>query len=352
MTRRIIISFIAFVLLAVLVLNACKKSDTGTTDNTPYNPTYIQLNIPAGWPQPVDIYANNRLTEEGFQLGKKLFYDGKLSKDGNFPCASCHQQFAAFATFDHDFSHGFNNSFTTRNTPATFNVAWMPLLHMDGGINHIEVQPLAPITALNEMAENVDSVLKKLRADPVYPTMFKAAFGSTDITSQRMLKALAQFTGSIISSNSKYDKYKKGEVGFTVTELSGYNLFKAKCESCHKEPLFTDNSFRNNGMAINPFINDIGRMRITGNRNDSLKFKVPSLRNIVSTFPYMHDGRFYTLGQVIDHYRTGIITTQPTLDPLLANRIPLTNSEKNDLLFFLYTLTDSTLINDPRFRPN
>ena len=350
MTRNIIITLFLYVALAVRVLNACKKSDTGGTDNPPFNPTYLQLKVPAGWPQPLDIYANNKLTEEGFQLGRKLVYDGKLSTDGNFPCGSCHQQFAAFATYDHDFSHGFNNSFTTRNAPVTFNLAWMPLLHFDGGINNIEVQPLAPLTAPNEMAENIDSVLNKLRKDPNYPTMFKAAFGSTDITSQRMLKALAQFTGSIISAASKYDKYKREEATFTANELSGYNLFKAKCESCHKEPLFTANSFRNNGMPVNTFINDIGRMRITNNRNDSLKFKVPTLRNIVSSFPYMHDGRFYTLGQAIDHYRTGIITTQPTLDPLLVNRIPLTNLEKVDILYFLYTLSVTAFIHAPRFK--
>ena len=342
--------FLSFVLLSILILNACKK--TGTTDgNNNYKPTYLHLTIPSGWPQPAfDIYANNPLTEEGFQLGKKLFYDGKLSKDGNFPCASCHQQFAGFATYDHDFSHGFNNSFTKRNAPVTVNLAWMPLLHWDGGINHIEVQPLAPITNPVEMAENVDSVLKKLRNDANYPSLFNAAFGSTDITSQRMLKALAQFTGSIISADSKYDKYKRGATTFTPTELNGYNLFKAKCESCHKEPLFTDNSFRNNGMAVNAFLNDYGRMRITNNPGDSLKFKVPTLRNIEKSFPYMHDGRLYSLSQVIDHYRTGIITTQPTLDPLLVNRLSITNSEKNDLLFFLYTLTDTAFLNNPRYK--
>ena len=143
-----------------------------------------------------------------------------------------------------------------------------------------------------------------------------------------MLKALAQFTGTIISADSKYDKYKRGETTFTPTELNGYNLFKVKCESCHKEPLFTDNSFRNNGMAVNPFLNDYGRMRITNDPGDSLKFKVPTLRNIEKSFPYMHDGRLYSLGQVIDHYRTGIVIAQPTLDPLLVNRIPITNSEK------------------------
>ena len=347
MKKRIIISGLFFIALFVILLDACKKNDT-TAD--PYNPTYLKLNIPAGWPQPgFDIYANNPLTEQGFQLGKKLFYDGKLSKDGNFPCASCHQQFASFATYDHEFSHGYNNSFTYRNAPALFNLAWMPLLHWDGGVNHIEVQPLNPIQAPNEMAENVDSVLDKLRKDANYPNLFKDAFGTTEINSQRMLKALAQFTGSILSYNSKYDKVKRGEDAFTLNEQNGYNTFQSKCATCHPEPLFTDNSIRNNGMDINTFLNDYGRKRITGLSSDSLKFKVPSLRNVQVSFPYMHDGRFYSLATVIEHYRTGIITTSPTLDPLLRNRISMTNTEKNDLIYFLYTLTDSTLLKNPRF---
>ena len=348
MRSRVIILFFSFVFISLLLLDACNKSDI---ENTQYTPTYLQLNIPAGWPQPpANIFASNPLTEEGFQLGKKLFYDGRLSKDGNFPCASCHQQYAAFATYDHDLSHGYNNSYTTRNTPVTFNLAWMLLLDWDGSTNDIVSEPLVHITAINEMAENIDNVLNKLRTDTAYPKLFKAAFGNTDITSQRMLKALAQFTGSIISSESKFDKYKRGETILTPGELNGYNLFKLKCESCHKEPLFTDNSFRNNGMPMSPYLNDIGRMRITNNRNDSLKFKVPTLRNIVASFPYMHDGRFYTLGQVIDHYRSGIITSQPTLDPLLVNRLPMSNTEKQDIIYFLYTLSDTAFINNPRFK--
>ena len=144
----------------------------------PVKPRRISLVIPKGWPKPNrDIFAGNPLTEEGFQLGRKLFYDGRLSKDGNIPCASCHQQFAAFATYDHDLSHGFNNSFTKRNAPPLFNIAWMGNLHWDGGINHIEVQPLAPLTATNEMAETVENVLKKISADTAYRRMFRAAFG-------------------------------------------------------------------------------------------------------------------------------------------------------------------------------
>ena len=343
MKQKVIISLTVFFISALLFISATETSG-------PVKPTYINFTIPPGWPKPpIDIFANNRLSEEGFQLGRKLFYDGRLSKDGNFPCASCHQQFAAFANYEHDFSHGFNNSFTTRNAPSLVNLAWMPLLHWDGAINHIEVQPLAPLTAHNEMAENIDSVLRKLKADTAYKRMFKAAFGDGLINSQRMLKALAQFTGSIVSYNSKYDKVQRGETSFTQTELNGYNTFKAKCAGCHKEPLFTDNSFRNNGLPLNTFINDYGRMKVTGNINDSLRFKVPTLRNVAISLPYMHDGRFTTMGQVIDHYRTGIQTNQPNLDSLLKNRLPITNQEKNNLIYFLMTLTDSTLIHNPRF---
>jgi cytochrome c peroxidase len=344
MKIKVIIALIGFVCTAFVFIAASKK------DDDPFKPTYIKLEIPKGWPKPAkDIFANNPLTEEGFQLGKRLFYDGRLSKDGNFACASCHQQFAAFATYDHDFSHGFNNLFTMRNAPALFNLAWTPLLHWDGGSNHIEVQALAPLTAHNEMAEDIDSVLKKLRKDSAYPKLFKAAFGSTLINSQRMLKALAQFTGSIVSSNSKYDKVLRGEANFTPSEQKGYAFFKLKCATCHTEPLLTDNSFRNNGLEVNSYIKDYGRMRITNNKNDSLKFKVPSLRNVAVSFPYMHDGRYYSLGQAIDHYRTKIVTEQLTLDTLLKNRITISNAEKNDLIYFLFTLTDTTLTKSPRF---
>lgn len=334
-------------ILAVVIISATQDDGYG-----PYAPTPISLEIPPGWPKPpTDIYANNKLTEQGFQLGKKLFYDGRLSKDGEVSCASCHQQFAAFATFDHDLSHGVHNSFSTRNAPGLFNLAWMTEMHWDGGINHIEVQPLFPITAKNEMGETLDSVIYKIRKDTAYKRMFKAAFGDATINSQRMLKAIAQFTGSLISANSKYDKVMRGEASFTPFEAKGYEVFKAKCASCHKEPLFTDNSFRNNGLSLNRFF-DVGRQRVTQLSEDSLKFKVPSLRNAQITFPYMHDGRIYSIPQAIEHYRSGIITDQPTLDPLLKNRIPMTNLEKNQLVYFIYTLTDSSFTKNMRYAPS
>lgn len=314
------------------------------------SPQPIELKVPDGWPAPNDIFKNNPLTREGFQLGRKLFYDGRLSKDGNFACASCHQQFAAFATFDHDFSHGFGNQFTTRNAPALQNLAWAPLYHWDGGINHIELQALAPMTAPNEMAANLDSVLDRLKKDTTYQKMFFKAFGSSGINSERMLKALAQFTGSLVSAHSKYDRVMRGEATFIDQEAHGYRLFQKHCSGCHKEPLFTDFSFRNNGLELNPFLKDYGRMAITALPEDSLKFKVPSLRNVGVTQPYMHDGRLYSLQRVIDHYRGGIVQSA-TLDSSLKNEIPLTRLEKYDLVLFLETLTDSAFLKNPRFGP-
>jgi cytochrome c peroxidase len=341
---KITISLSLLLIASMLMLGAREDAGPG-----PDKRTYLKFTIPAGWPKPAnDIFANNKLTEQGFQLGRKLFYDGRLSKDGNFPCASCHQQFAAFASYEHDLSHGFDNKFTTRNAPALFNLAWMPLLHWDGGVNHIEVQPLGPITAPNEMGENMDSVLAKIRKDTAYKRMFKAAFNDNLINSQHLLKALAQFTGSLVSFNSRYDKVMRGETVFNNVEKAGYEFFKLKCSNCHPEPLFTDFSFRNTGFPLSDQLKDIGRMKITGNPGDSLKFKVPSLRNIALTFPYIHDGRTYAIGQVLDHYRNGI-TQSPTLDSSLRKGIPMTKYEKNNLVYFLYSLTDSSLISNPRF---
>ena len=199
------------------------------------------------------------------------------------------------------------------------------------------------------MAESIDHVLYKLKPDTSYARLFTAAFGDATINSQRMLKALAQFMGSIQSYNSKYDQVKRGEAVFTASEQSGYTTFKAKCNACHTEPLFTDNSFRNNGLAVDPFLKDFGRMGITGNPGDSLKFKVPTLRNVEVSFPYLHDGRAFSLSQVIDHYRSTIHTEQRTLDPLLKNKIAISDQEKSDLANFLRTLTDKSLLQDQRF---
>lgn len=343
MKQTVVILFVAFAVFFGMGLNGCSKNHDVAARATPLN-----FSIPAGFPEPVYKFEGNPLTKEGFELGRKLFYDGILSKDGNFPCSSCHQQFAAFSTFEHDLSHGFNNQFTTRNAPGLFNLVWKKELHWDGGINHIEVQPLAPITAPNEMAENINAVVAKLQQSSVYRKMFSQAFGTEEINSQLMLKAITQFMGSMVSANSRYDKMKRGELSFNQAEKTGYGIFQARCASCHQEPLFTDMSYRNNGMPLNPSLNDYGRMRITSKKEDFLKFKVPSLRNVFLSFPYGHDGRFFSLDNVLNHYATGIQNSS-TLDPLLKNKIPLGNEERYYIKIFLATLTDSTFINDQRF---
>jgi len=315
-----------------------------------YTPSPIAFVIPKGFPAPpTNIFAKNKLTEEGFQLGKKLFYDARLSKDGEVSCASCHQQFAGFATYDHDLSHGVNNSFSKRNAPALINLAWMKEWHWDGGINHLENQPLSPLSAPNEMGEKLDTVLIKIKADTDYSHLFLKAFGDANITTERMLKAMTQFTGSLVSANSKYDKVKRGEATFILPEEKGYEIFKANCNSCHKEPLFTDNSFRNNGITLNRF-GDVGRQAITQDKKDSLKFKVPTLRNVALTLPYLHDGRMQSLDNVLNHY-TSLDTSIINLDPLLKKKILLSDKEKKQLTLFLYTLTDTSFTKNKRYAP-
>lgn len=347
MKLKVIISILLFAISAVVLIGAARDDGYG-----PYNPTYLKFSIPKGWPKPAtDIFAKNRLTEQGFQLGKKLFYDSRLSSDKEVSCAGCHQPFAAFSTFDHDLSHGVGNSFTNRNAPALMNLAWMTSYHWDGGVNHIEVQPLAPITATNEMGQTLDTLLTFLKADTSYRRLFKAAFGDPNINSQRMLKALAQFTGSLVTFNSKYDRVQNGLDTFTRFEKNGYALFKANCASCHKEPLFTDNSFRNNGISLNRF-NDVGRQKITGSVADSLKFKVPTLRNIQVTGPYMHDGRIFSVPQVLDHYIAKTANPHAGMDTLLQKPIVLNKLQKNELTYFLYTLTDTSFTKSRRFGPD
>jgi cytochrome c peroxidase len=311
--------------------------------NTPF-----PFQIPKGFPPPIYKFQNNPRTHEGFELGRKLFYDGILSKDGNVPCSSCHQQFAAFATYEHRLSHGFNDNLGFRNAPGLFNLAWEKELHWDGGINHIEVQPLAPLLDPHEMAEELNSVIGKLKKDRQYPALFNRVFGSPGINSQRVLRAIAQFTASLVSADARYDQMKRGDVQFNPYEQKGYEIFQAKCSRCHQEPLFTDLSYRNAGLSVDSTLKDYGRMRITGRKEDSIKFQVPSLRNVFLTFPYEHDGRFTTISQVLEHYNSGIVQSA-TLDSGLRKGIPISSDDRFYLIYFLETLTDSSFIKNPLY---
>lgn len=329
-----------------LLIGACRKEQK--TNGL----QLMQQELPDGFPPPTYRFNDNPLSKEGFELGRKLFYDGRLSIDNLHPCSSCHEQKAGFGTFEHDRSHGVFDSHTLRNAPVLFNLAWSPYLHWDGEFNRLTDAAAQPINGHIEMGESYAGVINKIKDDPYYKEQFKIVFGSPFIRPEFILKALAQFTGYMVSANSKYDRYKKGMATFTAQEENGYRLYKAKCATCHPEPLFTDYSFRNIGLPVDGFLNDYGRMRITGKRDDSLKFKVPTLRNTYISSNYMHDGRFGTLLQCINHYRSGIQQSS-TLDPLLANGISLTNTEVNDLFVFLRALTDSSFLQDPRFaRPD
>ena len=334
------------ILLFVSFIVGCKPDpDFNITQKNTEKP--ISFVIPQGWPAPFYNFQNNTLTQEGFVLGRKLFYDTRLSRDNTVSCGSCHQAFAAFAHSDHDVSHGIDDLVGTRSSPPIFNMNWHTSFFWDGGVNHIESQPINPIQNPVEMDENLPNIIAKLKLDEQYQKMFASAWGDPTINSQRIFKSISQFMGAMVSATSKYDKVMRGEgPTFTATEQSGYNIYKSKCATCHTEPLFTDFSFRNNGIAPTS-VNDSGRAHITRLPADLYKFKIPSLRNVGYTAPYMHDGRFNTLEQVLDHYAN--IKQSPTLDPILNNGITLTNQERTNLLDFLNTLNDKEFISDKRF---
>ena len=303
--------------------------------------------VPAGWPQPVYDFHDNPVTEAGFALGRQLFYDPKLSRDGTIACASCHQQFAAFAHYDHPVSHGIDNRNGTRNAPGLFNLAWQPQLMWDGSAHHLEVQPLGPLGNPLEMDQDLPGLIARLNADAGYQQRFAAAFGSADIDSQRMLRALAQFTGTLVSANSRYDRYRAGDSeALSAIEQAGLESFRAHCASCHVEPLLSDFSYRGNG--LDAVSKDAGRQIVSGREEDRGRFRVPSLRNIGLTPPYMHDGRFDTLEQVLDHYQHGIADSA-ALDPSLRGGIGIDDDERAALLAFLRTLDDPALVHDIRY---
>lgn len=308
----------------------------------------VRLKIPAGFPKPNYTFQNNKPSPAGFVLGRKLFYDPLLSKDSSVSCQSCHQRVAAFAHIDHALSHGINSKIGTRNVPALQNLIWKEAYMWDGGVNNLEVQPVNPITSPIEMNQSLAEVISKLRQNKEYVALFKRAYKDTVINSERLLKSLAQFTGLMISCNSRYDKYMAGKDTFSVQEKSGLQLFRNKCASCHKEPLFTDNSYRNNGLLPDTSLNDHGRGKISGLEEDNFKFEVPGLRNIEMTFPYMHDGRFKKLKDVLNHY-SGQAAHAANTDPEIKKIGELSDKERKDIIAFLLTLTDKDFLYDKRF---
>jgi cytochrome c peroxidase len=293
-----------------------------------------------------------------------------LSRDSTIACGECHRQNHGFTHHLHDLSHGINGRTGLRNALPLQNLAWLRRFQWDGSIEHLEQQPIFPIEHPDEMDDTMENVVKKLRSSTTYPVLFKAAYGREEVTLDKMLNALTQFMLALVSAQSKYDHYVRKENGvmFTAEELAGKQLFESKgCINCHAGELFTDQSFRNNGLA--PFerskvvyvngkatiqvVVDEGRFRVTGKPADRFAFVVPSLRNIVATLPYMHDGRFKTLKEVLDFYGSGMHDS-PTLDPMFRRAdstlgVPLNEDEKTKLIAFLNTLTDNEFLINPRF---
>jgi cytochrome c peroxidase len=305
---------------------------------------------PSNFPEPVYDFKHNPVTKAGFELGRYLFYDASLSRNYTISCGFCHIQSASFTHHGHDISHGIDNGASMRNAPPIMNLAWSTSFMLDGRVATLNEQAVIPITGHVEMDCSLDTVVARLQADTYYPAMFKKAFGSSKVTEQNVLKALSQFMLMCISANSKYDKVMRHEGEcFTDDEAAGYAIFKNTCNSCHKEPLFTDHSFRSNGFNI-VSTKDKGVFNVTHDSADMYKFKVPSLRNLAYTAPYMHNGQLYQFRSIIPQYRF-YVENNPNLDTLLVHTgkrgFAMTNKEVEQLTAFLQTLNDSSFVKDP-----
>lgn len=368
---------VAAVLLTVAV-TSCQDKDPQPAEPpvapaTPYN-----LVLPAQLPQAVVLPANNPLTVEGVALGRKLFYEVQLSSNNTMSCGSCHQQSKAF-TDGRAKAVGVDGIAHPRNAMSLVNLLWEPNLNWDGAAASLETQARIPIENTIELHQSLADGVRKLQQTTLYPPLFAAAFGSATITEENTLKALAQFERTLISSNSRYEKsLLPSGPQLTFDELKGKVLFfnhpgeggsstarGGSCDHCHNgnNMLFTSTNFATPGGATQYFNNglalgtDLGRFGVTGVAADRGKFRVPTLRNIALTAPYMHDGRFQTLEEVVEHYNEHIDTN--TADPILLlsnytttgslGSLKLTATEKRQLVAFLRTLTDSTFIQDPRF---
>ena len=349
---------LVIMLAGTSLIAACKEPViTIPQDSTPYTLEYGALPAP-------DLPLDNPLTVQGVQLGKMLFFEKMLSLDGSQSCASCHRQVDGFSDTAR-FSIGVEMLEGKRQAMPVFNMAWHNnQFFWDGRANLLRDQALKPIQDPLEMNETLENVVAKLTANQAYKDQFSRVFGSDEITSEKMALAMEQFMLSIVSHDSKYDRFLAGTEQLTASEERGRLLYEAEynpffpeasgadCAHCHGGANFENDRYMNNGLDTDAQITDIGREEVTGLRRDKAKFKVPSLRNIAVTPPYMHDGRFQTLEQVVNHYNNGI-RESTSVDPAILNTkstgLMLTAQDKIDLVNFLKTLTDQTFLNNPEY---
>ena len=352
--------FTRYIIIIFLFLVSCDCDPDELQSE--YHPTPYEIITPYAFPD-MNIPLDNPMTEEGIFLGKKLFFDNILSPNESISCASCHIQLNGFSD-PNQFSSGSEGQLGLRNASVLINLAWSDNFFWDGRSNSLEDQVSGPL--LNELEfHNLswEEVINRLSLNQEYQGLFHEAFGTFEIDSNQVKKAISQFERTLISSNSRYDKWLRGEVLFTDQELDGLNIFfteRGDCFHCHGSINFMDNTFHNNGLDQN--FSDLGLFEVTGNLLDQGLFKTPTLRNIEYTSPYMHDGRFSSLEEVIDHYNSGGVYSS-TIDPLMkyVNSNPfgipgltgliLTEQEKNNLKAFLLTLSDEEFIQNTNFQP-
>ncbi|MEZ4919084.1 MAG: cytochrome c peroxidase [Saprospiraceae bacterium] len=353
-------------LVGVLLLGVVASCKDISVETPAYDPTPYQMEI-GDFPTP-SLPSDNIPTVAGVQLGRRLFYERMMSKDGSQSCADCHIQEDGFSD-PRTFSIGVEGLEGKRQAMAVFNLAWHPNgMFWDGRAVSIRDQALRPIQDPLEMNETLDNVIMKLESSREYRNEFVRTFGDDAITSDRIALALEQFMLTMVSYNSKYDKFLRGEASLTDSEERGRQLFftefdpfgstdGAECFHCHGGFNFTNDEYMNNGLDTDADMQDEGRGAVTMNSFDRGKFKVPSLRNIAVTAPYMHDGRFTTLEEVVDHYNTGVKNSS-TVDILMQfnlqpGGLQLSDQDKSDLVAFLKTLTDETYLTDNRYsNPN
>lgn len=350
-----------YIFAFLLLIFACKEGEDDVLyDDTPFVVDTRHFPEP-NWPE------DNALTIAGVTLGKMLFFDPVLSKDGTQSCASCHHQPDGFSD-TLQFSLGVRGLPGRRQAMGIFNMAWNTNgFFWDGRAELLRHQSLLPIEDSLEMDETLENVVNKLSDQSMYTDQFKRAFGDPIITPERMSLAMEQFMLTIVSNDSKYDRYLNQTTTLTESEERGRALYfgefnpffpdvsGADCQHCHGGLNFENDSYINNGLDLDPEFSDFGLEEVTGSAQDRAKFKVPSLRNIAVTPPYMHDGRFATLEEVIDHYDHGLKMSS-TVDPALLQVIDhptglmLTETDKTDLINFLHTLTDDTFLNNPDYQ--
>lgn len=373
-TKIFRIGSMAFIATGMLFLSQCKPDDKPTSPD-PYQDELYTLTVPKGFPPPV-ASTDNPLTVHGVELGRKLFYDPILSGDNTQSCASCHNQATSFTDAPNKFSEGIDGMVGNKNSMAIINMAWNRDFFWDGRSTSLEKQALEPVRNPIEMHENWSNAIKKLQADTSYTNLFKKAFGTDKTDSTLAARAMAQFMKTIVVSESKFQKFLRKETLLTTAEQRGYAIFLSEeggdCFHCHMvyDALFTDNyvsdpvqRFHNNGLDPEPAAGVLtGRALITNNPADNGKFKTPTLLNIALTPPYMHDGRFNTLEEVVEFYNSGVrdvwnLDPNMNIKPSATNRtfengfrkLNLTQQEKDDLVAFLKTLTDPSIANNPAY---